>query len=108
MKGLLVDWIFMAGLALLLLVLAGSILYLAWCLLADAEEFYDYFLNRNLFRLWKNQKEQEGREPLEAREQRCLAELRQIRKEMARRDGRRPAMQVYTFTGPAWKREQIF
>lgn len=107
MKGLLVDWIFMAGLALLLLVLAASILYLAWCVLADAENFYDYLKNRNSFRLWKWRKEQEGKEPLEVREKRCLAELRQIQKEMARRDGRRSAMQVYTFTAPGWKREQI-
>ncbi|MCI8766106.1 MAG: hypothetical protein HFG58_16470 [Lachnospiraceae bacterium] len=87
------DWIVIAGQVLMLLVRIAGTLYLGRCIWEDA---------KSLFR------GREEKEPLEAREQRCLAELRQIRKEMARRDGRRSAMQVYTFTGPAWKREQIF
>lgn len=99
MKDLLVGLIVITGLVLLLLVLISCCLYLAWRVLVDANDFYDYFENRTPFRLWKWMKEQEEREPLEVREQRCLAELNQIREEKSRREreGRRPAMQVYTF-----------
>ncbi len=97
MKELLVGLIVLAGLVLLLIVLVSCCLYLAWCVLVDAKDFYDYFENRTSYRLWKWMKEQEEKEPLEVREQRCLAELNQIQEEMARRESRRPAMQVYTF-----------
>lgn len=86
------DWIVIAGQVLMLLVRIAGTLYLGLCLWEDA---------RSLFR------GREGKEPLEVREQRCLAELGRIQKEKARREGRRPAMQVYTFTAPGWKQEQI-
>lgn len=99
MKDLLVGFIVMAGLVVLLFVLISCSLYLGWCILVDASNFYDYFENRTSYRLWKWMKDQEEKEPLEVREQRCLAELNQIREERIQREreGRRPAMQVYTF-----------
>ncbi len=107
MKELFVGLIVFLGLILLLVLLSSS-LYLFWCLTTDAGEVWDYFRHRGEYRMWKWMQSQAAAEPLEVREQRCLAELKEIREEKIRREGKRPVMRVYTFLpeNPRFKRHK--
>lgn len=108
MKELLMKSFMVLGAVLVLLVLAACILYLAWCITTDAADAHDYFLHRTEFRMWKWAKEREAGEEPEVREQRILAELKAVREEMDRRDGRQPVVRMYTFLAPGKLLEHYF
>ncbi len=100
MKEVLFEIFGVTGIVLMVFAMFASILYLARCMVADTADFYDYFQHRTEFQMWKWVKEREEGEALEIQEQRCLEKLKEIRREKIRRDGRRPAMRVYTFIIP--------
>lgn len=108
MKEALMESVMVLGAVLLLLVLAACILYLAWCITTDAADCHDYFLHRREFRMWKWVQEREAEETPEVREQRILAELKAVREEMDRRDGRKQGVRMYTFLAPGHLLEHHF
>lgn len=108
MKELLMEAVTALGTVLLLLVLAACILYLVWCITTNAADAHDYFLHRREFRMWKWAKEREAGEAPEVREQRLLSELKAVREEMERRDGRQPGVRMYTFLAPGKLLEHYF
>lgn len=96
MRELMARGILLLVLALVLLVLLACVLYLAFGIGSDIGDFYDYVNYREDFWTWKWEQERKMQDPPEVREQRILAELKEVRKEMERRDRKRGTARICT------------